>query len=103
MYLSDHSKLSEDDHPLLKELGWEAPTADIDDPDAYPANWSLPLVHGDWTYLVQMFLATLVGVFGFCENREIQIDTFGCDRPCRDCSWPDDFHKHRATPGDTQL
>ena len=96
VYLPQESKLSDDDHRLLTELGWQAPTADVDDPDVYPANWSLPPIHGDWTYLVQMILATLVGVFGFGDTHEIRIDTFGCDRPCLDCSWPDEFDNKRS-------
>lgn len=103
VYLPEDSKLSADDERLLRELGWRVPAADVDDPDEYPANWSLPLVHGDWNYLVEMSLATLVGVFGFFVTHGIRIDTFGCDSPCRDCSWPAEFEDDGANCADVGL
>jgi hypothetical protein len=90
VYLTGESRLSPDAEVLLAELGWLAPTLSQDDPDEMPANWSLPLIVGDWGYLVEMLLASMVGVLGFDSRLPIEVRSFGCDHPCRDCSWPDE-------------
>jgi hypothetical protein len=87
-YLTGDSRLSTDAEALLAELGWLAPASSQDDPHEMPANWTLPLIHGDWGYLVEMLLATMVSVLGFSSRLPIEVNTFGCDHPCRDCSWP---------------
>ncbi len=89
VYLTGESRLSPDAEALLAELGWCAPASSEDDPDEMPANWSLPLIRGDWPYLVGMLLASMVGVLGFSSRLPIEVRSFGCDHPCRDCSWPD--------------
>jgi hypothetical protein len=63
----------------------EWPAADDDEPEDTPANWTLRLVHGDWPDLVEVLLATIVGVFGFTERAPVQVRTFMVDDPCRDC------------------
>ena len=65
VYLRGASRLSADHEDLLRLLGWTPPMHDADDPDELPANWTLPLVKGDWQDLVEVLLATIVGVFGF--------------------------------------
>ena len=90
VYLTGDSRLSTDAEALLAELGWLAPASSQDDPDEMPANWTLPLIHGDWAYLVEMLLATMVSVLGFSSRLPIEVRRFGCDHPCRDCSWPDE-------------
>lgn len=93
VYLMDDSRLTPADEQTLVELGWDPPESDEDDADKMPANWSLPLIHGDWSHLTQMLLATIVGVLGFREDVQVEMHTFTCDNPCRACSWPAD-----ATP-----
>ena len=90
VYLMGDSRLSTDDEALLADLGWCAPASSEDDPDAMPSNWTLPLIRGDWPYLVEMLLATVVGVLGFSSRLPIEVRSFGCTHPCRDCSWPDE-------------
>ena len=50
-----------------------------------PANWVLPLVHGNWADLVEVVLATVAGVFGFDETQPVVIHTFMADHPCSEC------------------
>ena len=90
VYLTGASRLTADHEALLAELGWLAPALDDDDPDEMPANWYLPLTRGDWQYLVEMLLTVVVGVLGFDEQLLVEVSTFQCDNPCRDCSWPPD-------------
>lgn len=90
VYLGEESRLSDDEEGALRELGWQAPDRDYDDPDEMPANWYLPLIHGDWQYLTEMLVATAVGVFGFDECRPVVVRTFLAENPCRVCSWPDE-------------
>lgn len=73
----------------LRDIAHDA-TLDHDEPEQMPANWSLPLIHGDWAYLVEMLKAVLIGVFGFSEHLPIEVRTFGVEKPCRACSWPDE-------------
>jgi hypothetical protein len=90
VYLTGDSRLSPDEEALLVDLGWSEPGSSEDDPDEMPVNWALPLIHGDWGYLVEMLLASMVGVLGFSSSLPIEVRSFGCDHPCRDCSWPDE-------------
>lgn len=90
VYLMNESRLSSEQQELLSALGWQVPVADEDDPDEMPANWYLKPIHGDWTYLVEMFLATMVGIFGYDERAPVSIRTFAAENPCRSCSWPDE-------------
>ena len=90
VYLHGASRLTPDHEELLGLIGWMPPARDHDDPDELPANWSLPLVRGDWATLTETLLATIIGVFGFSEHFPVQVRTFGCDHPCRACSWPDE-------------
>ncbi len=90
VYLMAESRLTADREALLVELGWLAPALDNDDPNEMPANWYLPLIRGDWQYLVQMILTAMVGVLGFDDQLPVEVRTFQCDNPCRDCSWPPD-------------
>jgi len=63
------------------------------------ANWTLPLVHGDWEYLTGMFLSTMVGILGFSEHLPVHVASFGVDHPCWNCSWsehPDAVDKLRT-------
>jgi hypothetical protein len=89
VYLMGASRLTDDHEALLVELGWLASALD-DDPDEMPANWYLPLIVGDWQYLVAMLLTVAAGVLGFDEQLPVEVSTFQCDNPCRDCSWPPD-------------
>lgn len=90
VYLMDDSRLSPEQEELLAALGWQTPPAAEDDPDKMPANWYLPRIEGDWTYLVEMFLATMVGVFGYDEHAPVSIRTFAAENPCKKCSWEDE-------------
>jgi hypothetical protein len=87
VYLTGESRLSVEEEELLTLLGWQAPTADGDAPDELSANWTLPLVHGDWQHLTEMFATTMIGILGFSEPLPIEVITFGADHPCRECSW----------------
>jgi hypothetical protein len=89
IYLTGESRLSADQEELLTILGWQAPTSDVDARDEMPANWTLPLVHGDWQHLTEMFASTMIGILGFSEHLPIEVVAFGADNPCRDCSWSD--------------
>jgi len=89
VYLTGDSRLDADHEDLLGRLGWLPPEAEFDDPDEMPANWSLPLVHGDWAYLVEVMVATVVGVFGFDADAPVEVRCFTAAHPCRDCSWGD--------------
>jgi hypothetical protein len=81
-YLAAPFQLSASEESLLATLGWG-----VDGGGG--RNWQLPLVHGNWGDLVEILLATMVGILGFSEHRPVHVSTFGCDAPCRDCSWPD--------------
>ena len=96
VYLMEGSQLSSDHEELLFALGWLAPTADEDDPDEMPANWYLPQIHGDWPYLVEMLVATMVGIFGFDERHVVSVRTFAAENPCKACSWDDEDSKPDA-------
>ena len=89
VYLEGPSRLSGVEERLLTLLGWTAPKADGDDPDDLPANWSLPIVRGDWANLVETITATIVGIFGFSEQLPVEMRLFLADHPCRACSWAD--------------
>lgn len=90
VYLEGDSRLSDEQEQLLRELGWLAPDRDYDDADEMPANWYLPRIHGDWQYLTEMLVATMVGVFGFDEGLPVKVRSFAATDPCRDCSWSDE-------------
>lgn len=90
VYLDDDSVLTDEHEELLDMLAWQRPSLDHDEPDQMPANWSLPLIHGEWAYLVEMLKAVVIGVFGFSGHLPIEVRTFGVDEPCRACSWPDE-------------
>jgi hypothetical protein len=85
-YLTGPSRLSGDQEDLLGLLGWQAPSTTGDD----GGNWHLPVVTGDWLELVEMLLATMVGIFGFDEHHPVVVSTFVAAAPCRACSWPDE-------------
>jgi len=87
-YLMDDSQLSDEEEELLAKIGWRAPADEVDVPDEYPANWTLPLVYGDWEKLIEVILATVVGVFGFDERVPVKVHTFQLDRACKDCFLP---------------
>jgi hypothetical protein len=89
VYLTGESRLSADQEELLALLGWRAPVSDVDVPGGMPANWTLPLVRGDWQHLTEMFAGTMIGVLGFSELLPVEVRSFGADNPCRDCSWSD--------------
>jgi len=89
VYLAGESRLSDDQEELLALLGWQAPITDVDVPGEMPANWTLPLVHGDWQHLTEMFASTMIGILGVCEHLRVEVMAFGADPPCRDCSWTD--------------
>lgn len=38
----------------------------------------------------EILMATVVAVFGFTEFLPMEMYSFGCDDPCRQCSWPDE-------------
>lgn len=90
-YLTGDSRLSEDQEDLLARLGWIQPPAKRAGRRARPTNWTLPLVRGDWQYLVEMFLATIVGVFDFSDLLPVEIRGFLADQPCAKCSWGDEL------------
>jgi hypothetical protein len=90
VYLDGDSVLTDEHEELLDMLAWQPPSLDHDEPSRLPANWSLPLIHGNWPFLVEMLMAVIVGVFGFSEHVPIEVRTFGVDEPCRSCSWPDE-------------
>lgn len=90
VYMMGDARLTAADEQALVELGWQPPESDEDDEDEMPANWTLRLIRGDWSYLTQMLLAAMVGVLGFREDALVEMKTFTCDHPCRDCSWPSD-------------
>ncbi len=87
VYMTGNSRLTTEHEAFLTRLGWLPPSSDRDDPNEMPANWYLPLIHGDWPFLVDM-IVTAVHVVGFVEPLPIEVRTFQCDNPCRDCSWP---------------
>ena len=87
VYLTGDSRLSTDDEAMLSMLGWVAPASGEDPPAELTANWTLPLIRGDWQYLIEVLLATMVGVLGFDSHLPIEVRSFGCSHPCRDCSW----------------
>ena len=89
VYLTGASRLSVDQEELLALLGWRAPVSDVDVPGGMPANWTLPLVHGDWQHLTEMFASTMIGILGYSEHLPVEVHAFGADNPCRDCSWSD--------------
>ncbi len=91
VYLMGDSRLSADQEELLTLLGWQPPTSDVDDSDDMPANWTLPLVRGDWGHLTEMFASTIIGILGFSEHLPVEVHSFGADHPCRDCSWSDEI------------
>lgn len=95
VYLTGMHRLTAEHEQVLALLGWLPPTADADDPDEYPANWSLPLVYRTWDDMVEVIAATLIGVFGFTEHLPVSVITFGCVHPCRTCSWPDTARESR--------
>lgn len=88
VYLTGESRLSADHEELLTLLGWLSPESDTDAPGHMPANWHLPLVDGDWKFLVEMLVSTMVGILGFEEQLPVEVRSFGADNPCRACSWP---------------
>ena len=90
-YLMGDDRLSTEQEELLILLGWQAPHSETDPFDEDRSNWQLPLIHGDWSYLVDMFMSTMVGILGFIEHLPVEIRTFVADSPCRECSWPDAF------------
>jgi len=89
VYLEGESRLSVDQEELLSLLGWQEPILDYEVRGDRPANWTLPLVHGDWRYLTEMFASTMIGILGFSEHLPVELLAFGADHPCRDCSWTD--------------
>lgn len=91
VYLLDESRLTTEHEELLASLGWQPPTETEDNPEKMPANWYLPPIHGDWTMLVEMFVATMVGIFGFSEHLPVEVRTFAAQNPCKACSWPDEL------------
>ena len=95
VYLSGDSHLTSEHENLLERLGWVAPEADHDDPDEWPANWHLPLIHDDWEFLAEMLVATIIGVFGFSGNLPVEVRSFAADEPCRAPRGGGD----RTTPG----
>lgn len=89
-YLEGASRLSGVEERLLTLLGWVAPNPHSSAPNEVSTNWTLPLVHGDWTSLVETITATLVGIFRFSEQLPVEMRMFLADHPCRACSWPDE-------------
>ena len=88
VYLTGGSRLSADHEELLSLLGWLRPESDTDASAEMPANWHLRLVDGDWRYVAEMLVSTMVGTLGFVEQLPVQVRSFGADSPCRECSWP---------------
>lgn len=91
VYHLGDSVLSDEQHELLDMLGWTPPAFDRDDQSAMPSNWTLPLVHGDWGYLVEMLTATMIGIFGFSEHLPVEVHSFVATNPCASCSWGDEL------------
>lgn len=91
VYLEGDSRLDDRQAELLSELGWRSPGFRENDSDEPSTNWSLPLVRGDWQYLVEMFLATIVGVFEFSDELPVDIRSFLAEHPCAKCSWGDEL------------
>jgi hypothetical protein len=89
VYLEGSSRLSGVEERLLSLLGWTAPQSTVDRTDEMPANWMLPLAHGDWVNVVETITATIVGIFGFSEQLPVEMFVFLADRPCNSCSWGD--------------
>lgn len=89
-YLEGASRLSGVEERLLTLLGWVAPNPRSSNPDEVSTNWTLPLVHGDWTNLVETITATLVGIFRLSEQLPVEMNLFLADHPCRACSWPNE-------------
>lgn len=88
VYLTGGSRLSTEQEALLTQIGWRRPERDVDMPDEYPSNWTFPLVQGTWDEMVEVILATIAGVFGFCEDVPVNIHTFQLDEACKDCFFP---------------
>ncbi len=86
VYLDGPSRLTPRHEHLLGSIGWAPPALPIDNPEHMPANWSLPVVRGDWFGLTDVILAT-IAVFDFDETQPVTIDGFLVDRPCEACSW----------------
>lgn len=89
VYIEGPMGLTPEVERMLTQLGWLPPEADHDDPYDMPANWYVPLIHGDWQYLTELLLATMA-VFAFDEALPIRVYTFAAQNPCRACSWPAD-------------
>jgi hypothetical protein len=87
-YLLGRSCLSDDEEELLNRIGWRAPVSEVDQPDEYPSNWTLPRVCGCWDDLTEVILATIVGVFGFIDSVPVKVQAFQLERACRDCFFP---------------
>jgi hypothetical protein len=85
VYLEGESRLSAALEELLFLLGCWPPQSDVDVPDSMPATWTLALARGDWLDLVEILLATIVGVFRFDEHVPVMVRSFMADNPCRDC------------------
>lgn len=83
-YLLGEHRLSAADEELLVAIGWIAPKTDVDDPERFAANWTLPLVVGDWDALVEVLLAAITCVFGFDEQVPVEMRSFPADHPCRE-------------------
>lgn len=84
-YLPDDSRLCAEEENLLVRIGWRPPARGFDDREELPANWTLPLVRGDWQGVAELALATVAGVFRFDKNLPVQVETFQTDDPCMDC------------------
>jgi hypothetical protein len=89
VYLTGRSRLSDRKERQLIDLGWLEPHSDEHVENCYPANWGLPLIHGQWDRLGDLFLATMTTVFAFREDRPVRIHTYVCEHPCARCSWED--------------
>jgi hypothetical protein len=89
VYLTGSSRLQPAHEELLTLLGWQPPHASSDDPEELPANWSLPLIRGDWTTMTEIVASTLISVFGFTEYLPVAVRTFPAVSPCKACSWPE--------------
>lgn len=85
VYLPDDYQLCAEEENLLVRIGWRPPERDFDDGEELPANWTLPLIRGDWQGLAELVLATVAGVFRFDEDLPVQVGTFQTDDPCVDC------------------
>jgi hypothetical protein len=85
VYLTRGSRLTATQEHLLRQIGWNPPTRDGDDPDEMPTNWSLPMARGNWHALTEVLLATIAGVFSFDESEPVHVNSFQIDRPCKSC------------------